>query len=66
MLAFYSLLLCNYHITGIAGVGQELQGKHEYISTRNTGHCTYIIQDSRTGFLKYDNHKSSGNISGGM
>ena len=51
---------------GIAGVGQELQGKQEYISTRNKGHCTYIIQDSRTGFLKYDNHKSSGNISGGM
>ena len=35
---FCSLLLCNYHITEIAGVGQ-VQELQEYIHTRNTGYC---------------------------
>jgi len=25
----------------------------------------YVIQDSKTGFPKYDNHKESRNVSGG-
>ena len=41
--------------------GSGVIGVHKYKKYKSL----YIIQDKRTGFLKYDNHKANSNESGG-